>query len=58
MNFEKMKINSDKAFDKLANKRLILRKMNQYNMHSALRITIGITEANEQFISSLGSVFK
>ena len=32
--------------------------MNQYNMPSALRITIGNTEANEQFISSLGSVFK
>ena len=58
MNFDEVKINSDKAFEELANKRLILRKMTQYNMPSALRITIGNEEANEQFINSLGSVFK
>ena len=58
MNFDEMKINSDKAFEKLANKRLILRKMTQYKMPSALRITIGDKEANEHFIKSLGSVFK
>ena len=58
MNFDKTKINSDKAFKKLANKRLILRKMTQYKMPSALRITIGNKEANEHFIKSLGSIFK
>ena len=58
MNFDEMKVNSDKAFEKLANKRLILRKMTQYKMPSALRITIGDKEANEHFIKSLGSVFK
>jgi len=58
MNFDEMKINSDKAFEKLANKRLILRKMTQYKMPTALRVTIGNKEANEYFIESLGSVFK
>tara|TARA_B100000686_G_scaffold224837_1_gene232006 strand:- start:3021 stop:4100 length:1080 start_codon:yes stop_codon:yes gene_type:complete len=58
MNFHEMKINSDNAFEKLANKRLILRKMTQYKMPSALRITIGNEEANKHFIESLGSVFK
>ena len=58
MNFDEMKIDSDKAFEKLANKRLILRKMTQYKMPSALRVTIGDKEANEHFIQSLGSVFK
>ena len=58
MNFHEMKINSDNAFEKLANKRLILRKMTQYKMPSALRITIGNEEANNHFIKSLGSLFK
>jgi len=58
MNFDEMKINSDKAFEELANKRLILRKMTQYKIPSALRITIGNKEANEHFINSLENVFK
>ena len=58
MNFNEMKINSDRVFEKLANKRLILRKMTQYKMSSALRLTIGNEEANEHFINSLGSIFK
>ena len=58
MNFHEIKINSDNAFEKLASKRLILRKMTQYKMPDALRITIGNEEANKHFIKSLGSVFK
>ena len=46
INFDETKINSDEAFKKLADKRLILRKMTQYKMLSALRITIGNEEAN------------
>ena len=53
-----MKINSDRVLEELANKRLILRKMTQYKMSSALRLTIGNEEANEHFINSLGSIFK
>ena len=58
MNFSEIKINSDNVFEKLANKRLILRKMIQYKMPSSLRITIGNAEVNKLFIKSLGSIFK
>ena len=58
MNFDEMKINSDNVFERFANKRLILRKMTQYKIPGALRITIGNNDANERFIKSLGNVFK
>jgi len=58
MNFDEKKINSDEVFERLANKRLILRKMTQYKIHNALRLTIGNKEANEIFIESLGDIFK
>ena len=58
MNFDKTKINSDEVFEKLANKRLILRKMKQYKIPNALRLTIGNKQANEHFIQSIGSVLK
>ena len=58
MNFDKTKINSDEVFDKLANKRLILRKMTQYKIHKSLRLTIGNEEANECFIQAIESILK
>ena len=58
MNFSEAKINSDKAFEQLASKRLILRKMTQYKIPNALRLTIGNEQANEHFIQSVGSIFK
>ncbi len=58
VNFSGTKINSDEAFEKLANKRLILRKMTQYKIPSALRLTIGNKEANEHFIQSVRNIFK
>ena len=58
MNFNEVKINSDEAFEKLANHRLIVRKMTQYRIDETLRLTIGNKEANEHFIRSIGSVFK
>ena len=58
MNFDKTKINSDEAFEKLANKRLILRKMLQYKIPNSLRLTIGNEQANEHFIQAIGSVIK
>ena len=58
MNFSEVKINSDEAFEKLANHRLIVRKMTQYRIDEALRLTIGNKEANEHFINSIGSIFK
>ena len=58
MNFNETKINVDEVFEKLANKRLILRKMIQYKIPGALRLTIGDKEANEHFIKSVGSIFR
>jgi len=58
INFDEMKINSDEVFEKLASEKLILRKMTQYKISNALRLTIGNKEANEHFIKSLGGILK
>ncbi len=58
MNFDETKINSDEAFEKLANKKLILRKLTQYKIPNSLRLTIGNKEVNEHFVKSLGSILK
>jgi len=56
MNFDNAKINSDEAFKKLADKRLILRQMNQYKIPNALRLTIGNEESNIYFIKSIEDI--
>jgi len=58
MNFDKAKINSDEAFEKLVNKNLILRKMEQYNIPNSLRLTIGDENANKHFIQSIKEICK
>jgi len=58
MNFDETKINSDEAFEKLANNRLLLRKMTQYKIPNALRLTIGDKESNELFVECIRSIFK
>ena len=58
MNFDKAKINSNEAFEKLATKRLILRKMDQYKISNSLRLTIGNEAANEHFIKSISEICK
>ena len=58
MYFDETKFNSDEVFEKLADKRLIVRKMTQYKIPSALRLTIGNKDENEHFIQSVGSIFK
>ena len=58
MNFEDTKINSDEAFEKLVAEKLILRKMTQYKISNALRLTIGNKEVNEHFKKSVGSILK
>ena len=57
MNFDKVKISSEQVYKRLANKSLILRKMTQYKIPSALRLTIGNKDANEYFIQSIRSIF-
>ena len=51
-------INSDKVFEELSNKRLILREMKQYKIPNALRLTIGDEQANEHFIKSIGKILR
>ena len=58
INFGETKINSDEIFEKLASKRLILRKMTQYKIPNTLRLTIGNKEANEHFMQSIRSILK
>ena len=58
MNFDKTKINSKKAFEKLANERLILRKMDQYQISNSLRLTIGNKKENEHFIKIIKRICK
>jgi len=58
MNFDKTKISSDEAFEKLAKERLILRKMAQYKIPNSLRLTIGNEKANEHFIQTIRSILK
>ena len=58
MNFDETKINSDEVFEKLAIEKLILRKMTQYKISNALRLSIGSKEVNEHFIKSLRSILK
>ncbi|MBO6472395.1 MAG: aminotransferase class I/II-fold pyridoxal phosphate-dependent enzyme, partial [Pelagibacteraceae bacterium] len=58
MNFNETKINSDEVFEKLANDRLLLRKMKQYKIPSALRLTIGDKESNELFVECVRGIFK
>ncbi len=58
MNFDKTKITSDQAFEQLANKSLILRKMEQYKISNSLRLTIGDKKANEHFIKTINGILK
>jgi len=58
MSFDETKIDSDETFEKLANNRLLLRKMTQYKIPNALRLTIGDKESNELFVECIRSIFK
>ena len=58
LNFNDAKINSEEVFEKLAKERLILRKMTQYAIPGALRLTVGNKEANEHFIKTIGGILK
>ena len=58
MNFDEIKINSDEAFEKLADNRILLRKMIQYKIPNALRLTIGNKKSNEFFVECIRSIFK
>ena len=46
MKFDKVKINSAKAFKLLAKSGILVRKMDVYGIKNSLRITIGTTSEN------------
>ena len=58
LSFKETKINSDEVFKKLADKRLLLRKMTQYKIPNALRLTIGDQKSNEYFVKCIRSILK
>ena len=58
MNFDRTKINSDEAFNRLAQEGLILRKMTQYKISNSLRLTIGNDQANKRFIKTIEDILK
>ena len=58
MNFDKTTITSEEVFLKLANERLILRRMAQYQIPNSLRLTIGSEQANKHFIKIIKDIFK
>ena len=58
MNFDNVKVNADEVFKKLANKRLILRTLNQYKIPNSLRFTIGNKQVNEYFIKTIKNILK
>ena len=58
MNFDKTKINSEEIFTKLVKNRLLLRKMTQYKISNALRVTIGDNKSNKYFIECIRRIFK
>ena len=58
MSFKETKINSDEVFKKLVDKCLLLRKMTQYKIPNALRLTIGDKKSNEYFVECIRNILK
>tara|TARA_B100000963_G_scaffold341313_1_gene340852 strand:+ start:4910 stop:5992 length:1083 start_codon:yes stop_codon:yes gene_type:complete len=56
INFDKIKKNSKQVFLKLAKSGILVRKMDVYKIKNSLRVTIGNTEENKKFISTLKKV--
>jgi len=50
INFDKIKKNSNKVFKLLANKGILVRKMNSYGIKNSLRVTIGKNYENKKLI--------
>ena len=57
LNFDKVKINSKKVFNSLANSGILVRRMDPYGIKNSLRVTIGKNNENEKFISKMRNIF-
>ena len=53
INFDKVKKNSSKIFELLADAGILVRKMNNYKIKNSLRVTIGKNDENKKFILKL-----
>ena len=56
VNFDKVKINSSKAFKLLANSGILVRKMDVYGIKNSLRITIGTASENMELIKKMKKI--
>jgi len=56
VNFDRVNINSNKVFQKLAKSGILVRKMDIYGIKNSLRITIGKSEENKKLIISLKKI--
>ena len=56
INFDKIKKNSSKIFRLLADRGILVRKMNSYGIKNSLRVTIGKSDENKKLILKLKKV--
>ena len=57
LNFDKVKINSKKVFNSLADSGILVRRMDPYGIKNSLRVTIGKNNENKKFISKMRNIF-
>jgi len=56
INFNRVRINSEKVFKLLAKKGILVRQMNVYGITNSLRVTIGTANENKNIISQLEKI--
>ena len=57
LNFDFVEKSSSQVFNKLANSGIIVRQMNVYGIKNSLRVTIGNSNENKKFITTLRKIF-
>ena len=56
VNFDRVKVNSAKAFKQLAKSGILVRKMDVYGIKNSLRITIGTSSENTELIKKMRKI--
>ena len=57
VNFDRVRIKSNKVFQKLANSGILVRKLDPYGIQNSLRITIGKSNENKKLIAVFKKIF-
>ena len=57
LNFDFVEKSSSQVFNKLANSGILVRQMNVYGIKNSLRVTIGNSNENKKFITTLRKIF-